>query len=212
MKLVFLGPPGAGKGTQAAVVKEKYSLEHISTGDMLRDHVKRQTALGKEAKAFMDEGKLVPDEVIINMIRSAISGDACSEGFILDGFPRTVPQAEALDVLLEEMGTPLDRVILFEVDDETVVSRLTSRRVCSTCGAIYNIHFDPPPEDGKCRVCGNATIIQRKDDSEEVIRRRLEVYHEQTAPLIEYYASKNLLSRLDGTGPKDAVLALLGRR
>jgi len=212
MKLVFLGPPGAGKGTQAAAVKEKYPLEHISTGDMLRDHVKRGTDLGKEAKTFMDEGKLVPDEVIINMIRSTISGDACSEGFILDGFPRTAPQAEALDALLAEMGASLDRVILFDVDDETVVSRLTSRRVCSSCGAIYNIHFDPPPKDGKCRVCGKATIVQRKDDSEEVIRKRLQVYHGQTAPLIEYYSSKGILSRLDGTGPKNAVLALLERR
>jgi adenylate kinase len=212
MKLVFLGPPGAGKGTQAASVKEAYPVAHISTGDMLRDNVKRGTSLGKEAKAFMDEGKLVPDDVIIKMIRSTISGEACAGGFILDGFPRTAPQAEALDALLKEMGTSLDRAILFDVDDETVISRLTSRRVCSTCGAIYNVHFDPPPEDGACRVCGNATIVQRKDDTEDVIRKRLQVYHEQTAPLIQYYTSQGILSRLDGTGPKNAVLALLAKR
>jgi len=209
VRLVFLGPPGAGKGTQAAVLKERVALAHISTGDILRDEVRRGTALGVRAKSFMDAGKLVPDDVIVGMMETRLQASDCASGFLLDGFPRTVPQAEALDRTLERLGLPLDAAILFEIDDEEVVRRLAGRRVCGGCGAIYNVSYHRPQREGVCDACG-AAVIQRDDDREETVRRRLAVYHDQTAPLIEYYRASGLLRPFDATGSSAPLLRLLG--
>lgn len=208
MRIILVGPPGAGKGTQAESIKENYKIAHISTGDILRDNVKRGTDLGKKAKEFMDAGKLVSDELIIDMMRGRLQEDDAKEGFMLDGFPRTINQAEALSKLLDEMSLKLDAVVLLDVSDETVVGRLTSRRVCSACGAIYNTVAHPTKVEGVCDQCGGK-VIQRDDDKEDVIRNRLKVYHEQTAPITDYYAGKGLLHKVDATSEKDAALKLL---
>jgi len=186
MHLIFLGPPGAGKGTIAAKIKEAYGIAHISTGDILRENVKQGTPLGKLAERYMQAGDLVPDDIIVEMVENRLQEPDCSEGFILDGFPRTLPQAEALDRILEKLKTKVDAVILLEVDDETIVKRLSGRRVCPKCGAIYNVSFNPPKADSLCDHCGER-VIQRNDDKEEVVRQRLAVYRERTAPLIDYY-------------------------
>ncbi len=196
MRLIFLGSPGAGKGTQAAVIKERHCIAHISTGDILRDNVKGGTPLGKTAKEYMDSGRLVPDEVIIGMMEKRLVTADCKNGFILDGFPRTVPQAEALDVLLERLGMALDGVVLFDVAPDVVVERLTGRRVCGKCGAIFHASFRKPHVPGVCDLCGG-DIVQRDDDREEVVLKRLDVYNEQTAPLIGYYERKKNLVRVD---------------
>jgi adenylate kinase len=211
MRLILLGPPGAGKGTQAESIKGKYDIAHISTGDILRANVKAGTELGKSAKKYMDAGKLVPDDVIIAMMESRLAEPDCEQGFLLDGFPRTVPQAEALDGLLKKLNLKLDAVVKLEVSDEVVVERLTTRRVCKGCGAIYNALFKKPKQENKCDSCGGE-VIQRDDDKEEVIRRRLAVYHEQTAPLTDYYGASGLLEPVDATGGKDAVLKFLENR
>lgn len=208
MRLILLGPPGAGKGTQAESIKSKYPIAHISTGDILRANVKAGTELGKSAKTFMDAGQLVPDDVIIAMMESRLAESDCAEGFLLDGFPRTVPQAEALAELLVKLGLKLDAVVSLEVSDETVVERLTTRRVCKGCGEIYNVLFKKPEEEGKCDKCGGA-VIQRDDDKESVIRNRLSVYHKQTAPLTDFYEKAGLLVKIDATQGKDAVLKYL---
>ncbi|MDR0649628.1 MAG: adenylate kinase [Synergistaceae bacterium] len=209
MRVVLLGPPGAGKGTQAAKIKEKWDAAHVSTGDILRDNVKEGTQTGLLAKSYMDAGRLVPDDVMIDMIRSRLSrGDAAKGGFILDGFPRTPTQAAALDRILEEMGLRLDAAILLEVSDDEAVRRLSSRRVCQDCGAIYNIIARRTKEEGVCDVCGGS-VIQRDDDQEGVIRDRLMVYRERTSPLIDYYADKGLLHRVDGTRSSDAAMLTL---
>lgn len=208
MRIILIGPPGAGKGTQAEAIKASYPVAHISTGDMLRENVKNGTELGKKAKAFMDAGKLVTDEIIIDMMRSRLREGDAAAGFLLDGFPRTTAQAEALDVLLRDMGIELDAVVLLEVSDDTVVSRLTSRRVCSSCGAIYNTLAKPTKVEGKCDLC-DGPVIQRDDDKEEVIRNRLKVYHEQTSPLVDYYEHKGILRRIDATSDKEAALKCL---
>lgn len=208
MRIILIGPPGSGKGTQAESIKAKYAIAHISTGDILRDNVKRGTELGKKAKEFMDAGKLVSDDLIIDMMRSRLSEADARSGFMLDGFPRTVAQAGSLSDLLEEMGTKLDAVVLLEVSDETVISRLTSRRVCSSCGAIYNTVVHKPKKEGVCDSCGGS-VVQRDDDKESVIKNRLSVYHTQTAPLIDYYDGKGLLHRIDASSAKDAVLKLI---
>lgn len=208
MRIILLGAPGAGKGTQADSIKNKYPIAHISTGDILRANVKAGTALGKDAKAYMDAGKLVPDDVIVGMMESRLAEADCSEGFMLDGFPRTIAQAEALDKMLSAHGIKLDAVVSLEVDDDTVVSRLTSRRVCKQCGEIYNTALKPTAKDGVCDKCGGE-VVQRDDDKESVIRNRLAVFHDQTAPLIEYYTQKGLLIAVDATGGKDAVLRIL---
>ena len=208
MRIILIGPPGAGKGTQAESIKAKHSIAHISTGDMLRENVRSGTELGRKARVFMDAGQLVPDDLIIDMMRSRLRADDARSGFLLDGFPRTTSQAEALDRLLGEIGTDLDAVILLEVSDDTVVKRLTSRRVCSSCGAIYNLTVRPPKIDGVCDFC-SSKVIQRDDDKESVIRNRLAVYHERTAPLIAYYEARGLLHRVDATSAKDSVLAYL---
>lgn len=211
MRIILLGAPGAGKGTQADSIKNKYPIAHISTGDILRANVKAGTPLGKDAKAYMDAGKLVPDDVIVAMMESRLAEADCSEGFMLDGFPRTIAQAEALDKMLSAHGIKLDAVVSLEIDDDTVVSRLTSRRVCKQCGEIYNTAFKPSAKEGVCDKCGGE-VVQRDDDKESVIRNRLAVFHSQTAPLIEYYTQKGLLIAVDATGGKDAVLRILEKK
>lgn len=211
MKIILVGPPGAGKGTQADSIKQKWRLAHISTGDMLRANVKMGTELGKTAKSYMDAGKLVPDELIIAMMETRLREDDAREGFLLDGFPRTLCQAETLDDLLERLDVKLDAVIELSVPDEVVVKRLTSRRVCSSCGEIYNTVVKPPKADSICDKC-QGQVVQRDDDKEAVIRNRLAVFHEQTAPLIQYYRNKGILLTVDATGPKDSVKTLLEER
>ena len=208
MRCILLGPPGAGKGTQAAIIRDKYTVAHISTGDILRANVKNNTVLGKKAKSYMDAGELVPDSLIIEMMKDRLSRDDCERGFLLDGFPRTVSQAEALDILLKALEVELDAVILLEVSDEVVVKRLSGRRMCKQCGAIYHIEFQPPSKEGICDKCGGE-LYQRDDDKEEVIRQRLAVYHEQTSPLVEYYSSKGLLRPVDAEQSSDSVLRLI---
>jgi len=198
MNIIFLGPPGAGKGTQAKILVEKYGIPQISTGDMLREHVKKGTELGKKAKEYMDKGQLVPDEIILSMVKERLSQPDAQKGFILDGFPRTVAQAEALDKMLEEMGRKIEYVLALIVPDDELVERLTGRRTCKNCGMMYHIKFKPPKVDGKCDVCGGE-LYQRPDDNEETVRNRLKVYHESTAPLIEYYKKKGVLFEIDGT-------------
>ncbi|MCC6025689.1 MAG: adenylate kinase [Caldimicrobium sp.] len=198
MNIVFLGPPGAGKGTQAKILIERYGIPQISTGDMLREHRAKGTELGKKAQEYMDKGQLVPDEIILGMVKERLSQPDCQKGFILDGFPRTVAQAEALDKLLSEMGKKLDFALALIVPDELLVERLTGRRTCKNCGMMYHIKYKPPKVEGKCDVCGGE-LYQRPDDNEETVRNRLKVYHEQTAPLIEYYKNKGILREIDGS-------------
>jgi adenylate kinase len=196
MNLVLFGPPGAGKGTQGTVLAEKRGLVKISTGDILRDAVRAGTTLGLEAKKFMDAGELVPDSVILGLVGEAIQ-DAGS-GFIMDGFPRTIAQAEGVDKMLAEMGKSIDAVIILDVSDEALVKRLSGRRSCPNCGAVYNIHFDKPKEDEKCDRC-NSELVQRADDRQDTVVRRLEVYKHQTSPIIEYYQQRGAdVNTIDG--------------
>ncbi len=204
MRLILLGPPGAGKGTQAKRLIERYGIPQISTGDILRAAVREGTELGRKAKQYMDAGQLVPDEVVIGIIRERLKEADCAKGFILDGFPRTVPQAEALKSVLAELGQALDHVVSIEVPDEDLVERLTGRRTCRSCGAMYHIKFSPPKQEGICDRCGGE-LYQRDDDREETIRARLKVYHEQTAPLVEFYEREGLLRRIDGVGSVDEI-------
>ena len=204
MRLILLGPPGAGKGTQAKRLIERYGIPQISTGDILRAAVREGTELGKKAKQYMDAGQLVPDEVVIGIIRERLKEADCAKGFILDGFPRTVPQAEALKSVLAELGQALDHVVSIEVPDEDLVERLTGRRTCRNCGAMYHVKFTPPKQEGVCDKCGGE-LYQRDDDKEETIRARLKVYHDQTAPLVEFYNEEGLLRRIDGVGSVDEI-------
>lgn len=197
MKLILLGPPGAGKGTQSKTLVDRFSIPQISTGDILRAAVKNQTAMGLKAKAFMDAGALVPDEVVIGIVRDRLQEKDCAQGFILDGFPRTVPQADALQQVLVDLGKQLDVVISLRVDNEALVERLTGRRTCAACGRGYHARFDPPRVENVCDDCGG-TLLQRDDDREETIRQRLQVYDRQTAPLIAYYRDRELLAEVDG--------------
>ncbi len=197
MRLIMFGAPGVGKGTQAKRLQDQFGIPQISTGDILRAAVRDKTELGKAAKTYMDRGELVPDDVIIGIIRERISQPDCEKGFILDGFPRTIPQAEALDAMLAEMNLNLDVVLEIYVDPEKIAQRLTNRRVCSECGAVFNLLTNPPPADGKCPNCGGK-IIQRDDDREETVRNRLAVYEKQTAPLKEFYGKKGFLKTIDG--------------
>jgi len=213
MKLILLGPPGAGKGTQAVRLVKHYGIPQISTGDILRKAVKDGTELGTLAKKYMDKGELVPDEVVIGIIRDRITEPDCEKGYILDGFPRTIAQAEALDEMLEKMGARIDHVVNISVADEEIIKRLTGRRTCSNCGAGYHVLFDPPKQEGICDKCGGK-LIQRDDDKEETIRARLEVYRQQTEPLIKYYEAKQLLRTIPGEGSMEeifnAILKALG--
>lgn len=197
MKLVLLGPPGAGKGTQAAMLVDRFGIPQISTGDMLRAAVREQTPMGQKAKECMDSGALVPDEVVVGIVRDRLQQADCESGFILDGFPRTVPQADALAQTLAALNKGLDSVVSLEVDTEILVERLTGRRSCGACGKGFHLKFDPPAVDGSCSVCGGA-LVQRDDDQEETIRNRMAVYRQQTAPLEDYYAKEGLLVTIDG--------------
>jgi len=208
MRIILLGPPGAGKGTQAESIRRRWNIAYISTGDILRANVKTGTELGRSAKDYMAAGKLVPDEVIIAMMELRLQEPDAESGFLLDGFPRTVGQAEALDALLSRLGLKLDVVVELEVPDDVVVRRLSSRRVCRQCGEIYNTTAKPAKHGDVCDKC-SGEVIQRDDDTEEVIRERLAVFHDQTAPLIEYYRDKGALLKVDATGAKDAVVELL---
>lgn len=205
MNLVFLGAPGAGKGTQGALLAEKHGLRRVSTGDLLRDAVRKGTPLGQRAKAYMDAGELVPDDVILGLVREVLAAESDSPGLLFDGFPRTIPQAEALDRLLREAGQRLDAVVVIDVPDDELVKRLSGRRSCPNCGAVYNIYFDPPQKPGVCDACGGA-LVERADDAAETVRRRLEVYREQTEPLIAYYeASETPVHYVDGNRPVEEV-------
>ena len=204
MNLILLGPPGAGKGTQAKMMVSEFGIPQISTGDILRAEVAEGTALGKKAKDYMDAGDLVPDDLILEMVKGRLAQDDCTKGFILDGFPRTIPQAEGLGGLLGSLSKNLDAVLSIDVDDEELVRRLTARWLCMNCGYIYNIVTDPPPEDRKCLKCGGGEIYQRDDDKETTVRNRLGVYAKKTAPLIDFYKSKGILLGIPGIGsPED---------
>jgi adenylate kinase len=203
--LILFGPPGAGKGTQGELLAEARSLLRLSTGDVLRDAVRRGTAMGTEARRYMDAGELVPDEVILGIVGDYLAGEAADRGVIFDGFPRTLAQAEGLDRLLEELGRSLRAVLVLEVDDGVLVKRLSGRRTCSLCGRIYNVYFDPPVTEGQCDACGGELTL-RPDDEPATVRRRLEVYQDQTAPLLTYYSeSMTPLHRVNGDRPVDAV-------
>jgi adenylate kinase len=204
MKLVLLGPPGAGKGTQAKQLIDKYEIPQISTGDILRQAVKDGTTLGKEAKIYMDKGELVPDDVIIGIVKERIQADDCQQGYIFDGFPRTVAQAEALDRMLKELSTQLDAVVSIDVPEEEVVKRLSGRRTCKSCGTLFHVIFNPPSKEGVCDTCGGE-LFQRDDDNETTIRQRLSVYTNQTAPLIDYYSQAGILKAVPGTGAPDEI-------
>ncbi len=204
MRLVFLGAPGAGKGTQAKRLVEKYGIPQISTGDLLRAAVAAGTALGKEAKSYMDRGELVPDSVVLGMVKERLSQDDCKKGFILDGFPRNVAQAEALDKMLAEMNMPLDIALNLDVPFDDLMKRLTGRRTCKSCGQMYNVYYSPSKVEGKCDKCGGE-LFQRDDDKEETIKKRLDVYRAQTEPLIDYYSKKGILKSVSGTGSIDEI-------
>lgn len=201
MKIIILfGPPGAGKGTQASVLADKLGLYKLSTGDMLREAVASETPLGKKAKDIMAKGELVPDNIMVNMIRECMQSGACRNGFVLDGFPRTVAQAEALDEMLKENNCAVSHVIRLEVDDPMLVERVAGRYSCASCGEGYHDSFKKPKEDGVCDACGSTDFSRRKDDNRETMTRRLEAYYEQTAPLLPYYKAKGVLSSVDGMG------------
>ena len=198
MKIIMLGAPGAGKGTQAKMLADKYEIPHIPTGDIFRANIKNETELGKKAKEYMDKGLLVPDELTVNLVVDRIKQDDCSKGYILDGFPRTIPQAEALDKALSDLNDKLDYAINVEVPDENIVKRMSGRRACVGCGATYHIVHIPTKVEGICDRCGKELIL-RDDDKPETVEKRLKVYHEQTQPLIDYYQGKGILKEVDGT-------------
>jgi len=214
MQIILMGPPGAGKGTQAEKLTQTLAVPHISTGDMFRKALKEETELGKKAKSFMDQGKLVPDEVTIGIVKERLAEPDCQDGFLLDGFPRTVPQADALNEILVELDRGLDAVINIAVLREILIERLTGRRVCKACGATYHVMFNPSKHDGICEKCGGQ-LYQRNDDKLETVGNRLDVYEEQTATLIDYYRAKGLLLEVDGTQSMEKVLTdiliVLGR-
>ena len=204
MKIIMLGAPGAGKGTQAKKIAEKYQIPHISTGDIFRANIKNGTELGKKAKTYMDQGLLVPDELVCDLVVDRVKQEDCKNGYILDGFPRTIPQAESLDEALGQIGESLDYAINVDVPDEHIVNRMSGRRACVGCGATYHIVYAPTKKEGVCDVCG-AELILRDDDKPETVQKRLSVYHEQTQPLIDYYKGKGILKDVDGTKDMDVV-------
>lgn len=204
LNAILLGPPGAGKGTQAVKLVEKYNIPQISTGDIFRANIKGETELGKKAQEYMNAGQLVPDELVVDLVTDRLAQDDCKNGFLLDGFPRTIAQAEALDKYLEEKNEKIDIVINFRVGKETLMERLTGRRVCKDCGASYHLKNIPPKQEGICDVCGGV-LYQRADDNPETVENRINVYEEQTAPLIGYYTDKGNLANFDGEQPHDTV-------
>ncbi|MBQ8412414.1 MAG: adenylate kinase [Lachnospiraceae bacterium] len=213
MKIIMLGAPGAGKGTQAKMLAAKYDIPHISTGDIFRANIKNGTELGAKAKEYMDKGLLVPDELVVDLIMDRFKADDCKNGYILDGFPRTIPQAEALDKALTAVGESIDYAINVEVPDENIVNRMSGRRACVGCGATYHIKYSPTKVEGKCDTC-NGDLIIRDDDKPETVLNRLNVYHEQTQPLIDYYSGKGVMREVDGTVDMqvvfDSIVAILG--
>ena len=200
MNIIMLGAPGAGKGTQAAVLCEHFGIPTISTGNMIREALKNGTEMGLKAKSFMDEGKLVPDEVVIGIVKERLSADDCKKGFILDGFPRTIPQAEALD----NMGVEIQHVINIDISDEKIINRMSGRRACLNCGATYHIVYNPSKKEGICDTCGQQLVL-RDDDKPETVKKRLSVYHDQTQPLIDYYKNEGILAEVDGTKDMEEV-------
>lgn len=198
MKIVLLGAPGAGKGTQAQSISNKYKIPHISTGDIFRKNISEGTKLGKTAKRYMDAGQLVPDQLTLDLIEDRLKNDDCSNGYLLDGYPRTVVQAEFLDALLEKEHTAIDTALLIEVPKEVILDRMSGRRVCASCGASFHIRNNPPIKKDICDICGN-NLIQRADDARETVEERLDVYEEQTSPLIKFYEEKGILKVVDGT-------------
>lgn len=204
MKIIMLGAPGAGKGTQAKKIAEKYQIPHISTGDIFRANIKGGTELGMKAKTFMDQGMLVPDEITIGMLMDRIGQEDCVNGYVLDGFPRTIPQAESLTKALAERGEKVDYAINVDVPDENIINRMSGRRACLGCGATYHIKYNPPVKEGICNTCGQELVL-RDDDKPETVKKRLDVYHQQTQPLIDYYKNAEVLAEVDGTQPMDAV-------
>ncbi len=206
MKIIMLGAPGAGKGTQADMICNKYNVPHISTGDIFRANIKNGTELGQKAKGYMDAGELVPDSLVVDLVIDRIHQDDCENGYVLDGFPRTIPQAEALDKALAESGEAVDYAINVDVPDENIVTRMSGRRACVKCGATYHIKYNAPATEGICDNCGSE-LIQREDDKPETVLNRLSVYHEQTQPLIDYYDGKGIVKNIDGTQDLEAVFA-----
>lgn len=198
MKIIMLGAPGAGKGTQADKICEKFAIPHISTGDIFRANIKNGTELGRKAKSFMDQGLLVPDELTCDLVADRIQAEDCKNGYVLDGFPRTIPQAEALDKALAAMGAKVDFAVNIDIPDENIIERMGGRRACLACGATYHIVNIPPKVEGVCDKCG-AELVLRDDDKPETVKKRLDVYHEQTQPLIDFYAAKGVLHEVDGT-------------
>lgn len=208
MKIIMLGAPGAGKGTQAKKIAEKYSIPHISTGDIFRANIKNGTELGIKAKTYMDQGLLVPDELVVDLVVDRLGQEDCANGCVLDGFPRTIPQAEALDAALTKVGQAVDYAINVEVPDENIVNRMSGRRACVNCGATYHIVYAPTKVENVCDTC-QGDLILRDDDKPETVQKRLNVYHEQTQPLIDYYTKKNILVEVDGTVDIDDVFAAI---
>ena len=208
MKIIMLGAPGAGKGTQAKKIAEKYSIPHISTGDIFRANIKNGTELGMKAKTYMDQGLLVPDELVVDLVVDRLGQEDCANGCVLDGFPRTIPQAEALDAALTKVGQAVDYAINVEVPDENIVNRMSGRRACENCGATYHIVYAPTKVENVCDTC-QGDLILRDDDKPETVQKRLNVYHEQTQPLIDYYTKKNILVEVDGTVDIDDVFAAI---
>ncbi|GAB4273043.1 MAG: adenylate kinase [Candidatus Rifleibacteriota bacterium] len=204
LNIIFLGPPGVGKGTQAKQIADKYSIPQISTGDLMREAVSSGSPIGAKLQSFMSAGALVPDELVLEILLERIAKDDCKKGFLLDGFPRTVPQAEALDKALMERDLQLSGVVSIDAPDQILIGRLTARRICSKCGTSYHLEFLKPKREGICDKC-SGELYQRKDDSEEVIRNRLKIYHEQTAPLVDFYQKKNLLYQVDGNKKIDMI-------
>lgn len=206
MKIIMLGAPGAGKGTQAKKIAEKYQIPHISTGDIFRSNIKEGTELGMKAKAYMDQGGLVPDELTIGMLMDRIQKDDCKNGYVLDGFPRTIPQAESLTNALNERNQKIDYAVNVDVTDENIVNRMSGRRACLSCGATYHIVYKPSKVEGICDVCGDKLVL-RDDDKPETVKKRLSVYHDQTQPLIDYYKEAGVLANVDGTQDMEKVFS-----
>lgn len=206
MKIIMLGAPGAGKGTQAKMIADKYSIPHISTGDIFRANIKNGTELGKKAKTYMDQGLLVPDELTVDLVIDRVGQDDCKNGYVLDGFPRTIPQAESLDAALTKLGEKIDYAVNVEVPDENIINRMSGRRACLSCGATYHIVHIPTKVEGICDRC-NSELVLRDDDKPETVKKRLDVYHDQTQPLIDYYSGKGVMVEVDGTQDMNDVFA-----